>query len=131
VNAPKPFVDDSEQLIQRWLDSNPEFDHHIFTEVAGVTFNNRDGTVRQTILAICKPLDRLLLKHEPDNPVSQTAIAILRETGEQIGYLNSRLGEDTCKRLQKGERWIGFIVRVVGREHDRMGATIVIVKLKR
>ena len=131
VNMRGAFFDESDDLITNWLDHNEEFDRYIFTKVAGVSFQNRDGSFRQTILSICKPLDRLVLKRELDNPVSKMAISVSLETGEQIGYLNSRLGEETCKRMGKGERWISFMVRVVGRDRDCMGATIVIVKLKK
>jgi hypothetical protein len=123
------FYDESDDLITHWLDNNGVFERYIFTEVAGVTFHNRDGSSRQEALRICKPLDRIVLSWEIENPVSRTAIAVSLETGQQLGYLNSRLGDDTYKRVQKGEYWIGFLVRVVG--HERLGATIVIVKLKK
>jgi hypothetical protein len=76
----------------------------------------------------------LVFKWEENNPVSRTAIAVHRvDTGEQLGYLESRLGRETFNRLRKGEIWTGFIVGM-GAPHDSeseaMGATIVVVKLK-
>jgi hypothetical protein len=124
---------EADRLITDWLTRNKEFERHIFAHIAGVTFPNSDGNYRQALLCRCKPLDRLILKWEPDNPVSRTAIAVYLETGEQLGYLDSRLGKDTFKRIKKGEHWIGFIVSVgvaTASKHEVLGATIVIVKLR-
>jgi hypothetical protein len=79
-------------------------------------------------------MEGLTFKWEENNPVSRTAIAVHRvDTGEQLGYLEARLGRETFNRLRKGEIWIGFIVSM-GAPHESeaevMGATIVVVKLK-
>jgi hypothetical protein len=125
---------EADRLITDWITHNKEFERHIFAHIAGVTFPNDDGTYRQAMLCRCKPLDRLMLEWEQNNPVSQSAIAVHLETGEQLGYLDSRLGKDTLKRIKKGEHWIGFIVSVgvapSATKHEVLGATIVIVKLK-
>jgi hypothetical protein len=131
--AARAFYDQSDELITNWLDHNETFERYIFTNVAGVTFSNRDGSSRQVALCRCKPLDRIVLNWERDNPASRTAVAVYLENGSQLGYLESRLGKETCKRLSKGECWIGFLVRAgVATAHGQevLGATIVIVKLK-
>ena len=118
-----------------WLDKNPVVEHYFFSHIAGVTHVNLDGTSRQAVLCCCKPRQILILKWEKDNPVSNMAIAVHLETGEQLGYLESRVGEDTLKRLRKGE----ILVRLDPRasavpEHvDRevLGAIIAVIKLKR
>jgi hypothetical protein len=121
---------ESDLLIKPWLDHNKEFERYIFTRIAGVSFPNLDGTSRQDALRSCKPLDRLFLHWEIENPVSRTAISVSLENGQQLGYLESCLGKETFRRVQKGEQWIGFIVQV-GQAREYLGATIVIVKLRR
>ena len=123
-----------DRLIVDWLDHNKLIERYIFAHIAGVTFPNLDGSSRQVALCRCKPMQLLVLKWERDNPVSQTAVAVHLETGEQLGYLQSRLGEETLKRINKGEIWSGFIVSIgvpAGSEREVLGATIVIVKLKK
>lgn len=55
--------------------------------VVGESFRNPDGTDRQEIIPRCVVGEWLILEHEPDNPHDINAIKVLRETGEQIGYL--------------------------------------------
>jgi hypothetical protein len=117
-----------------WLDHHPHVERYIFTHIAGVSFPNPDGSSRQAALARCKRMQGLAFKWEDNNPVSRTAIAVHRvDTGEQLGYLESRLGRETFNRLRQGEIWTGFIVSM-GVPHESeaevMGATIVLVKLK-
>jgi hypothetical protein len=117
-----------------WLDHHPQVERYIFTHIAGISFPNPDGTSRQAVLTRCKRMQGLAFKWEENNPVSRTAIAVHRvDTGEQLGYLESRLGQETFNRLCKGEIWTGYIVSM-GVPHESeaevMGATIVLVKLK-
>lgn len=57
------------------------------TKVTGVTFDNVDGTPRQSIIAKCVVGERVQLLREPDNPHDCQAVKVCRESGEQIGYL--------------------------------------------
>jgi len=130
---PKPDYGEIDRLIVDWLDHDKLIERYIFAHIAGVTFPNPDGTSRQVVLCRCKPMQLLVLKWESENPVSQTAVAVHLETGEQLGYLESRLGTETLKRTRKGEIWSGFIVSVgvpVESDRETLGATIAIVKLK-
>lgn len=74
-----------------------------YSKVAGVTFQNDDGVPRQRIIARCRVGERLLLRHETQNPASSTAVGVFRENGEKLGYLNARLGGDLCSDLDRGE----------------------------
>lgn len=124
-----------DRLLVDWLDHNEHIERYIFTHVAGVTHENINGTSRQIALLHCKPMQLLVLKWEQDNPVSKTAVAIYHaETGEQLGYLESRLGRETLGRIRKGEIWSGFIASTgipSGRDDNILGATIVLVKLRK
>jgi hypothetical protein len=55
--------------------------------VAGVSFNNDDGSSRQTVISHCKPGETLMLIREPDNKFDAGAIKITRRNGQQIGYV--------------------------------------------
>ncbi len=111
ISMREAFFDESDDLITNWLDHNEELDRHIFTKVAGVSFQNRDGSFRQTILSR-KPLDRLVLRRELDNPVSKTAVSVLLETGEQIGYLirdSAKTPVSAWKKASAGSAsWFGL-----------------------
>jgi hypothetical protein len=61
---------------------------HFFTKVVGVTFKNRDGTRRQTIVKECQVREEVVFVHEDDNPVDPNAIMVCRTNGQQLGYLN-------------------------------------------
>lgn len=131
------LIDHSEErhrLLVNWLDHNEHIERYIFTHVAGVTHENINGTSRQIALLHCKPMQLLTLKWEQENPVSKTAMAVSIESGEQLGYLDSRLGRETFNRIKKGEVWTGFIASVgvpSGSEREVLGATIVLVKLRK
>lgn len=132
------LIDHSEErdrLLVHWLDHNEHIERYIFTHIAGVTHDNIDGTSRQIALLHCKPMHLLVLKWEQDNPVSKTAIAVYySETGEQLGYLDARLGRETFNRIRKGEIWSGVIASIgvpSGCDVEVLGATIVLVKLKK
>src|ERR1019366_6611563 len=74
-----------------------------YSKIAGVTFANSDGPWRQQIVARCRVGEQLSLVREPDNPVSSSAIAIFRRTGEQLGYR----GPHFEPRLGRGvRRWV-------------------------
>ena len=74
----------------------------IQTKVSGVSFENRDGSERQRIIAKCKAGDRLYLRHDPDNEYSDFAIEVHHgppghET--QIGFLEDDLASNLLNHL--------------------------------
>ena len=74
----------------------------IRTKVSGVSFENRDGSERQRIIAKCKAGDRLYLRHDPDNEYSDFAIEVHHgppghET--QIGFLEDDLASNLLNHL--------------------------------
>ena len=97
---------------------------HIETYVAGVTFNNRDGTNRQDILERLEGDEPLKLVWEPNNPHSKSgnAVAVYSPPG-QIGYLPEKVVQRIVKKYEGGpkitmtaEFWkspvgIGFAIR--------------------
>lgn len=57
------------------------------TKIAGVIYNNRNGTSRQEILRKCSVGESLVLQRDYGNDFDEHAIAVLRKTGEQIGFV--------------------------------------------
>jgi hypothetical protein len=64
---------------------------HFFTSVAGVTYPNRDGSSRQTIIAKCRAGEPIVLEAEPDNAQHENAVRVLRKDTSQIGYVVPRM----------------------------------------
>lgn len=120
-----------DEQIAKWVMTNPAIDKWFWSKVAGVSHDNLNGMSRQQILRRCEPRELLTLAPEPRNPVDPHAIAVLRKNGEQIGYLNSRLGRETYNRMQKGEHWGAMLTVITGRErhpHGWLGANIVMLR---
>lgn len=124
--------DESDLALQRDLENSPEIERWFFSKIAGVTFCNDDGVCRQEILPRCKFEEPLRMEWERDNPVSDKALKLSRENGEQLGYLNSKLAHEMLQQLQCGERWRVYISGIRGgtEEKPTLGAGIVLVKFR-
>lgn len=57
------------------------------TKVVGVTFNNDDGTSRQSIIKNCKAGDDIVFKPVPTNEYPD-AIGVFNAKGQQLGHLS-------------------------------------------
>lgn len=56
--------------------------------LVGESFDNRDGTSRQTELLVTAPGERAYLRREPDNPHDSNAVLVLSARGVGIGHLS-------------------------------------------
>jgi HIRAN domain len=75
--------------------------HHIFSRVTGESFPNDDGTERQAIIVNCRVGAPLLLEAKPNNPGDENVIRVLREDGQQIGYLERDLAARLVNHLSE------------------------------
>ena len=75
--------------------------HHIFSRVTGESFRNDDGTERQAIIVNCRVGAPLLLEAKPNNPGDENVIRVLREDGQQIGYLERDLAARLANHLSE------------------------------
>jgi hypothetical protein len=89
---------------------------HFFGHVAGESHRNADGSDRQAIIPRCRVGELLVLEHEPNNPHDINAIRILRQTGEQIGYLEREFAGEVVSRSAKGRQYHAVIAGI-GRPH--------------
>ena len=72
------------------MEISVEFQSHkqsFRTRIAGVTKRNSDGTDRQALIRKLRRGEELKLVREPHNPYDKYAVAVLRSSGEQLGYV--------------------------------------------
>ena len=94
----------------------------IRSKVAGVSFPNRDGSDRQTIIRrFCQAGMPIEVRLEPDNPVHENALALwVRKNGLfgsksfQIGYVRSELADELRELLVEGCEISAHILEVTG-----------------
>jgi len=92
---------------------------HFFGHVAGESHRNADGSDRQAIIPRCQVGELLVLEHEPDNPHDINAIRVLRQNGEQIGYLEREFAGQVVSRSAKG---LKFHAAIAGLGRPRRSA---------
>lgn len=94
-----------------------------YTKVAGVTFENR-----QEIVFRLNEGEKLLLLREPDNSFDTSAVKVVTQKGEQVGYLNAKLAKHFAPLLDRGESYVAFVSQVTGGSGKNYGVNIVIQK---
>ena len=102
---------------------------HIYSKVYGVTRENEDGSSRQRIILGCSPGEELAIEPEPDNPVDENALKIVRRNGEQIGYVKAELASELRHKLRDGWVISTYAKNITGgRERDEsLGLNIVFI----
>lgn len=93
----------------------PEPGEPIKTRVAGVTFDNRDGTPRQPFVKLVKKDDRLELRREPLNDFDPNAIAVhWADPGgqdHQLGYVPRALAAVLAPLVDAGGTLTALAIR--------------------
>ena len=126
----EPWAEADEE-VTKWVRSNPEWDKNYWCAVAGVRYKNDDGSSRQEAINQCQSREMLRLVPEPDNPVDPNAVKVLRQNGQQIGYIPRRLAARMHDHFVKGERWEAVLSELTGVEphpHQWQGANIWLVR---
>lgn len=87
------------------------------TRVAGITFDNSDGTSRQALARLLRAGDPLDLMREPTNPFDPNAIALYagqgRAAGKQLGYVPRTLAAVLGPLMDQDIRLAGTVKRVI------------------
>jgi len=104
---------------------------HFCTRVAGVTYENRDGSSRQEAIQNCRCYEQVYLEPEPDNPVDPNAIRVVRGNGEQIGYLRADLAGEVANDLQQGWVFVAFVAAVLTPDdvYDTFGLELAVFRV--
>jgi hypothetical protein len=90
-----------------------------FAKVRGVKFPNDDGTERQFLIRRCRVGERLVLVDEPDNAFSELAVKVVRQNGEQLGYVPDYLAERMAQDRDRGYRFLGVVREITGGTFDK------------
>lgn len=109
-----------------------------YSKVAGVSFNNTDGTSRQKIIErFARAGMPLILVREPNNPHSEnrTAVAVFIKAQrlfsmrhEQIGYLNEHVSEEISRHIDSGKLVTAKISEVTGGGQGRSFGVNIFIK---
>ena len=105
------------------------------TKVVGVTFQNPDGTNRQEIISKCKVGEYVLLIRDYENSYDQYAIAVLRKTGEQIGFIDKDVAfrhegmNDLAPHIDEGGEVAAKIVDLIGEDHSGSEGCVIEIEV--
>lgn len=92
----------------------PRGSHSWVTSVAGVTFRNPDGSNRQAIVGSLREGEALTLRREPSNPHDRNAIAVLDQSGRQVGFIPRNEAVTLARSLDAGSHADAEVEKVVG-----------------
>jgi HIRAN domain len=106
---------------------------HFFSKVVGISYNNPDGTDRQMIVRHCTIPEMLALHHEPNNTYSRHAIAVVRHSGEQVGYLPDDTAEEVLSLMRGSTTVVCYACEHTGGDtvHGKptLGLNVLILKV--
>lgn len=74
------------------------------TMVAGVRYDNDDGTSRQKIIKKLKVGEDLILERDTSNKFDDSAVKVCRVSEEQFGFLEMDIAVEINARLKEGSR---------------------------
>ena len=104
----------------------------IRTKVVGVTFNNPDGTSRQSILSRLNSYSLIMLLRDRENIYDPNAIAVLNSNGEQIGFINRELAATLAPLMDSGSLFEVTITSLTGGDNGyTRGCNILIREIGR
>ncbi|HEY3244520.1 MAG TPA: HIRAN domain-containing protein [Phycisphaerae bacterium] len=101
---------------------------HNQLSVAGESHDNDDGTSRQAIIRNCALGEELKFEREPQNPYDKNAVRVLRQTGEQIGYLFREDARRVTRLAKKNYKFGGFVSFIGNAENGMLGLCIELVE---
>jgi hypothetical protein len=101
-----------------------------FTKIAGVSHCNDDGTSRQDVVRRCREGEVLRLGREPNKPHDPNAVRVLRQNGEQLGYLPAHVAATglACD-LDEGRNFHVIVDAITGRDKEMLGVNLKITEV--
>jgi hypothetical protein len=118
--------DDDDYDDERYVQRGNYRDDIIHTKVAGVTFQNDDGTSRQAIVKSLRPGEQLFLRHVPI-PGHPEAMQVITYKGQQVGHLPSGMGKNALKWFKEYTVYV-YVTEITGGTQDKptRGCNIVL-----
>jgi hypothetical protein len=116
-------TEDDEEF-ERWITGKfgESIDKHFYSKVAGVSFENKDGTSRQSLILQCKKYDRIVLVPEPENPHGSTAVRVENASGTQLGYLPHSVSVEHSGQI---DQWMAVVRHVYPRKAGAPAALVI------
>ena len=90
-----------------------------YSKVAGALQKNDDGSDRQAIIKKCSIGETLHLLPEPTNTHSKHAIRVVRQNGQQLGYLPDSTARSVTRHLKGGGAAWAAIKDLTGGERGK------------
>ena len=107
---------------------------HFFTEVAGVTDLDLDGTSCREAVRQCQPGEILTLSRGPASPENDEMIKVCRLSGEQVGHLPQDIvergggaGRSVSSRIEQGYEAAAWVAQITGGGGKNCGPNIAVV----
>lgn len=122
--------EERDRRIEEAISRYPAFDEHFYSKVRGVTHENPDGSSRQEIIKRCRIGELLELVPEPDNPVDKNALALRRNTREQVGYVSAEIAKELSGDISRGTCWFAMVTGLTGNYRTRHGLNIALLRVR-
>jgi len=129
LEGQKSLVDDlferSAQILSRGEYAGVAEASSFMTKVVGVTYGER-----QQVLGALVEGEVLQVVREKSNPVDENAIAVMRSTGEQLGYLRRQIAVALAPLMDDGVAYQAQVMQVTGGGEGRsLGANVCVSRL--
>ena len=96
--------------------------YEVLIKLAGVTYNNRQTTIKKLTLN-----EEVILKPEPNNPFDKTAVLVTNTRNEELGYIPRTDNKEIFNNLIKGQDYKAFVYSISSSiYHDTLGVNIKI-----
>jgi hypothetical protein len=92
-----PGITKLDEIFHTNIGSASDVSEVLHVRLAGCSYANSDGSSRREYIKRCEVLEELEIRLEPDNPVDPLALAVHRQTGEQLGYID----HGTARKMRK------------------------------
>ena len=101
-----------------------ESEYIYYTNLAGVTHTNDDGSDRQKIVKTCRVGKTVNLIRDHENPHDKNAIKVCRESGEQLGWINKDVAENFAVAIDIKKYNIWVKIKELFKFRDESGKKI-------
>ena len=116
-----------QRVLSRWAG---RVDRHFYAKLVGVSFNNADGSSRQSAIRRLTVCEELVLYPDIRNEFDKDAILVCsRQSGVGVGHLERRQAGQVSRSLRKGFEWHCYVRRVLSGEGPRIGVVVCLVRL--
>jgi single-stranded-DNA-specific exonuclease len=95
------------------------------THVVGVTFEGR-----QAVVALLQPGEEVLLVRDPHNPYDSNAIKVVRQNGQQIGFLDRYLAARLSGKLDQYGQPVEAIVTLITGGYSAYASLGVVIEFE-